>query len=46
MRDEGIFARRRESQTIWYRIAEPRVERLFATLYERNCKPWLVPPHS
>ena len=34
MRDEGIVASRRESQTIWYRIADPRIEQLFATLYE------------
>ena len=33
MRDEGIVATRRESQTIWYRIADPRIEQLFATLY-------------
>jgi ArsR family transcriptional regulator, virulence genes transcriptional regulator len=39
MRDEGIVATRRESQTIWYRIADPRVEELFATLYELYCKP-------
>ena len=39
MRDEGIVATRRESQTIWYRIADPRIEQLFATLYELYCKP-------
>ena len=33
MRDEGIVTFRRESQTIWYRIADPRIEQLFATLY-------------
>lgn len=38
MRDEGIVTFRRESQTIWYRIADPRIERLFATLYELYCK--------
>jgi len=38
MRDEGIVATRRESQTIWYRIADPRIERLFATLYGLYCK--------
>ena len=26
MRDEGIVTTRRESQTIWYRIADPRIE--------------------
>ncbi|WP_046862924.1 ArsR/SmtB family transcription factor [Microvirga massiliensis] len=39
MRDEGIVAFRRESQTIWYRIADPRIEQLFATLYSLYCKP-------
>ena len=38
MRDEGIVAFRRESQTIWYRIADPRIEQLFATLYGLYCK--------
>lgn len=38
MRDEGIVATRRESQTIWYRIADPRIEQLFGTLYELYCK--------
>jgi len=39
MRDEGIVAFRRESQTIWYRIADPRIEQLFGTLHELYCKP-------
>jgi ArsR family transcriptional regulator len=39
MRDEGIVAFRRESQTIWYRIADSRIEQLFATLYSLYCKP-------
>ncbi|MGO4525829.1 ArsR/SmtB family transcription factor [Microvirga sp. 2MCAF35] len=38
MRDEGIVATRRESQTIWYRIADPRIEQLFGVLYELYCK--------
>lgn len=37
MRDEGIVATRRESQTIWYRIADPRVGQLFNTLYQLYC---------
>ena len=37
MRDEGIVAFRRESQTIWYRIADPRIEQLLATLYGLFC---------
>jgi DNA-binding transcriptional ArsR family regulator len=38
MRDEGIVTTRRESQTIWYRIADPRIEQLFATLHGLFCK--------
>jgi ArsR family transcriptional regulator len=39
MREEGIVAFRRESQTLWYRIADPRIEQLFATLHRLFCKP-------
>lgn len=38
MRDEGLITFRRESQTLWYRIADPRAEKLLATLYELYCK--------
>ena len=38
MRQEGIVTSRRESQTIWYRVADPRIEQLFASLYELFCK--------
>ncbi len=38
MRDEGIVETRRESQTIWYRIADPRIEQLLATLYGLFCR--------
>src|SRR6187401_1319451 len=39
MRDEGLVTFRRESQTLWYRIADPRIEELFATLHRLYCKP-------
>ncbi len=39
MREEGIVDFRRESQTLWYRIADPRIEQLFATLHRLFCKP-------
>ena len=39
MRDEGLVTFRRESQTLWYRIADPRIEDLFATLHKLYCKP-------
>lgn len=38
MRDEALVAYRRESQTLWYRIADPRTETLLATLYDLYCK--------
>jgi DNA-binding transcriptional ArsR family regulator len=38
MRQEGIVAFRRERQTLWYRIADPRIEQLFATLYSLFCQ--------
>jgi ArsR family transcriptional regulator len=38
MRDEGIVTSRRESQTIWYRISDPRIEELFATLHNLYCR--------
>jgi ArsR family transcriptional regulator len=39
MREEGLVAYRRESQTLWYRIADARVETLLATLYSLYCGP-------
>ena len=38
MREEGLVSFRRESQTLWYRIADPRTETLLATLYQLYCK--------
>lgn len=37
MRDEGLVAFRRESQTSWYRIADPRIRTLLETLYRLYC---------
>ena len=34
MRAEGLVTFRRESQSLWYRIADPRIEQLFATLHK------------
>ncbi|HEY7552111.1 MAG TPA: metalloregulator ArsR/SmtB family transcription factor [Hyphomicrobiaceae bacterium] len=39
MREEGLVAYRRESQTLWYRIADPRTETLLGHLYELYCVP-------
>lgn len=38
MREEGLVAYRRESQTLWYRLGDPRVEMLLTTLYQLYCK--------
>lgn len=37
MRDEGLVAFQRESQTIWYRIADKKTERLLAFLQQQYC---------
>ena len=39
MRDENIVSFRRESQVIWYRIADPRIEQMLATLHKLYCDP-------
>ncbi|MDF2493217.1 MAG: transcriptional regulator [Sphingomonas sp.] len=38
VRDEGLVTFRRESQTLWYAIADPSVETLLATLFQLYCK--------
>lgn len=38
MREDGIIAFRRGSQTIWYRIADPRVGILLSTLHRLYCR--------
>lgn len=38
MREEGIVSFRRDAQTLWYRIADPRVETLLATLHRLYCQ--------
>jgi DNA-binding transcriptional ArsR family regulator len=39
MREEGIVAFRREGQTLWYRIADPRTELLLGHLQRLYCEP-------
>ena len=39
MRDEELVTYRRDSQTLWYRIADPRVEELLSTLHRLYCRP-------
>lgn len=38
LRAEGVVATRRDGQTIHYRLADRRVERLIGTLHELFCK--------
>lgn len=37
MRDEGIITFRRDSQTLWYRLADNRIEELIMTLHRLYC---------
>lgn len=37
LREENLVAFRREAQSAWYRIADPRCETLLATLYQLYC---------
>ena len=37
MREEGLVTFRRDAQTLWYRIADARVEDLLATLHRLYC---------
>src|SRR5512145_3219627 len=39
MREEEIVTYRRESQTLWYRIADPRTEALLGHLQQLYCPP-------
>lgn len=39
LRECGIVTSRRDSQTIWYRIADPRIEELFTMLHGLFCQP-------
>ena len=38
MRGEGIATFRRDGQTLWYRIADPRIENLIAELHRLFCR--------
>ena len=46
LRDENLVTFRRDSQTLWYRIADPRVEDLMAQLHRIFCpdEPTASPP--
>lgn len=37
MRNEGIVTHRRDAQVLWYRIADIRIEKLFATMHGLFC---------
>lgn len=38
LRTAGLVAFRREAQVLWYRIADPRIEQLLATLHRLYCQ--------
>ena len=38
LRDEGLVATRREAQSIFYRIADPKTARVLSVLHEIYCK--------
>ncbi len=44
MRQEGLLTFRRDAQTLWYRIADPRIEQLFATLHDLYCRETMKNP--
>ena len=46
LRQEGVVATRRESQTVWYRIADPAALKVVATLAEIFCPPETRPSHD
>ncbi|MFG6082544.1 ArsR/SmtB family transcription factor [Paracoccus litorisediminis] len=37
LREAGMVATRREAQTVYYRIDDPRLEQLMAALYDAYC---------
>lgn len=37
LRRDGVVSGRREAQTIYYRISDPRVQALMTTLFEQFC---------
>lgn len=39
LKAEGVVAARRDGQTMWYRIADRRVEELISTLHRLFCSP-------
>ncbi|NBD96434.1 MAG: metalloregulator ArsR/SmtB family transcription factor [Gammaproteobacteria bacterium] len=44
LREEKLVATRRESQTIYYRIADPMVLELITPLHRRFCRPQIPRP--
>lgn len=38
LRDEGLVATRKEAQTVYYRICDPRAQRMLAVLHDLFCR--------
>ena len=45
LREDQLVATRREAQTIWYRLADPKAARLLGTLRDLYCPPEAAPRH-
>ncbi|MET4635719.1 ArsR/SmtB family transcription factor [Kaistia defluvii] len=43
MRESGIVTSRRDSQTIWYRLDDPRIGELIAVLHRLYCRTETTP---
>ena len=39
LRNKGLVRTRRDGQTIWYALADRRLEHLISTLYDTYCRP-------
>lgn len=39
LREQNLVSFRRDGQTLWYRLADPRIESLLAALYATFCAP-------
>ena len=43
LREQNLVSFRRDGQTLWYRLSDPRIEALLAALYNTFCAPSAAP---
>lgn len=43
LREQNLVSFRRDGQTLWYRLSDPRIEALLAALYSTFCAPSAEP---